>query len=42
MRRGGKSSLEGEQWIVEMRRRKSEEGENKNKRIVMIKLIIQE
>jgi hypothetical protein len=37
MRRGRKSVWEGEQWIVVHRRRwESEEGENKDKRIVMM------
>jgi hypothetical protein len=40
MRRGRKSSWEGEQWVVQ-RRRESEEGENRERRIVMMKLIIQ-
>jgi hypothetical protein len=35
------SSCEGEQWIAARRRRESEEGKNRDKRIVMVKLIIQ-
>jgi hypothetical protein len=38
MRRGRKNRWEGEQW----RRRESEEGKNRGKRIVMVKLVIQE
>jgi hypothetical protein len=42
VRRGRKSSWEGEQWIVDRRRREGEEDENKDKRIVTMELIIQE
>jgi hypothetical protein len=41
MRRGRKKSWEGEQWIVLHRRRhESEEAKNRDKRIVVLKLII--
>jgi hypothetical protein len=41
MRRDRKSNWEGEQWIVDKRRREIEEGKKKDKRIVMVKLLIQ-
>jgi hypothetical protein len=40
MRRGRKSSWEGEQWIVLQERGRNEGGKNRDKKIVMIKLII--
>jgi hypothetical protein len=39
MRRGRKSSWEGEQWIVAQE--KEGRGKNRNKKIVLVKLIIQ-
>jgi hypothetical protein len=40
MRRDRKSSWEGEQWIVAQKRRENERGKNRDKKIVMAKLII--
>jgi hypothetical protein len=42
MRRGRKSKWEGEQWIVAQNKEKSEESKSKDKRIVMVKLIIRD
>jgi hypothetical protein len=41
MRRGRKSSLEREQWFVTQERRESEVSKNTDKKIVMVKLMIQ-
>jgi hypothetical protein len=41
MRRGRKNSWRGEQWIVPQERREGKGGENRDKKIVMVKLIIQ-
>jgi hypothetical protein len=40
MRRGRKSSWEGEQWIVAQKKGESKGGKNRDKKIVIVKLII--
>jgi hypothetical protein len=40
MRRGRKSSWEGEQWIVALEKRESKGGKNRDKKIMMAKLIL--
>jgi hypothetical protein len=43
MKRGRKSSWEGEQWnVAQEKKGESEEGKDRDKRIVMVKLVIQE
>jgi hypothetical protein len=42
MRRGSKSSWKGEHWIVVQDKEESEERKSRDKRIVMMTLIIQE
>jgi hypothetical protein len=41
MRRGRKNSWRGEQWIVPQERREGKGGENRDKKKIMVKLIIQ-